>query len=398
MEARAELGSAGARRESAAAELKLASDALTRSALLTGEEDCPLCGQALGDAFAKVQSHREAELEAAQARLTASDEALARRQQQRTGTSAQMARLSAEVAAARQALAAWEQACARRETAAVRLTTGFEALAKHDAALAAALGPAPGPETVSPALEVAREELSACKHAAEEASRLRGRLERRPQAELALDQARDRVAGASSLLEALRSKVQRPRFRTGSPDRGTRSPERGRSSRQGGRLGGSLGPFERYQGAGAGRRRSQALCRGRGPARSPRGARVGIGPPGSYRRAAQRVPQQRRGIRRATPGCSGGRAVRASSPTTSTTASKSTPRPTGYRSATAGCPTTSNAFPVQRWTSPTWPSAWLSASTCGSSPGAPSGYWCWTRYSARWTKSAGRGCCWPWNA
>ncbi len=208
MEARAELGSASARREAAAAELKVASDALTRSALLTGEEDCPLCGQALGDAFAKVQSHREAELEAAQARLKASDEALKTATSAAAGTSSQMARLSAEVATARQAFAAWEQSCARRETAAARLATGFEALAKHDAAVAAALGPAPIPETVSTALEAARKELSASKHAAEEASRLRGRLERRPQAELALDQARERVAGASALLEDLRTKVR----------------------------------------------------------------------------------------------------------------------------------------------------------------------------------------------
>jgi DNA repair protein SbcC/Rad50 len=208
MEARAELGSASARREAAAAELKIASDALTRSALLTGEEDCPLCGQALGDAFARVQWHREAELEAARARLRASDEALTTATAAAAGTSAQMARFSADVAAARQAFAAREQSCARRETAAVRLATGFEALAKHDAAVAAALGPAAGPETISTALETARKEVSACKHAAEEASRLRGRLERRPQAELALDQARERVAGASALLEALRSKVR----------------------------------------------------------------------------------------------------------------------------------------------------------------------------------------------
>ncbi|HUC15026.1 MAG TPA: SMC family ATPase [Acidimicrobiales bacterium] len=208
MEARAELGSAGARREAAAAELKVASDALTRSALLSGEEDCPLCGQALGDAFAMVQSHREAELEAAQLRLEGSDEALAAARAAAEGASAQMARLSAEVATARQALAAWEQARARRETAGLRLTTSLEALAEHDALLAKSLGPAPGPEAVSMALEAARKELTVCKQAAEEASRLRGRLERRPQAELALNQARDRVAGASSLLEALRSKVR----------------------------------------------------------------------------------------------------------------------------------------------------------------------------------------------
>jgi exonuclease SbcC len=208
MEARAELGSAGARRESAAAQLKVASEAVTRSVRLSGEEDCPVCGQALGDAFARVQSHREAELEAAQVRLEVSETALAEATAAAEGASAQMARLSAEVTAARQALAAWEQARAHRETAALRLTTGLEALAKDDATLAAALGPAPGPGAVSAALEVARKELSACKHAAEEASRLRGRLERRPQAELALNQARERAASTSLLVEDLRSKVR----------------------------------------------------------------------------------------------------------------------------------------------------------------------------------------------
>ena len=208
MEARAELGSAGARRESAASLLKVASEALTKSTHLSGAEDCPLCGQALGDAFAKVQSHREAEAETAQVRLDASTAALVEATAAAEGGLAQLARLNAEVAATRQALAAWEQSQARRETAALRLTTGLEALAKGDSALAKTFGPAPGPETVSAALEVARKELSACKHAAGEANRLRGRLERRPQAELALNLARERVAGTSSLLEDLRSKVR----------------------------------------------------------------------------------------------------------------------------------------------------------------------------------------------
>jgi exonuclease SbcC len=208
MEARAELGSAGARRESAAAQLKVASEALARSALLSGEEDCPLCGQALGDAFAKVQSHREAEVEAAQMLVEASEAAFAEATAAADGASAQMARLSAETTAARLALGAWEQARARRETAALRLATALDVLASDDAVLATGLGVSPGPEAVSTALEVARKELSACKHAAQEASRLRGRLERRPQAELALAQARERVASTSVLVEDLRSRVR----------------------------------------------------------------------------------------------------------------------------------------------------------------------------------------------
>ena len=75
--ARSELGSADARRQSAASELKSAKEARARSSSLSGTEDCPLCGQPLGDAFASVQAHREQELEAAQGRLATSERAFA---------------------------------------------------------------------------------------------------------------------------------------------------------------------------------------------------------------------------------------------------------------------------------------------------------------------------------
>src|SRR5207237_6814543 len=42
-----------------------------RAAQLSGEEDCPLCGQALGAAFEQVQCHRSQELATAEARVTA---------------------------------------------------------------------------------------------------------------------------------------------------------------------------------------------------------------------------------------------------------------------------------------------------------------------------------------
>ncbi|MDQ4090723.1 MAG: AAA family ATPase, partial [Actinomycetota bacterium] len=46
-----------------------AAEAVTRSSALTGEGDCPLCGQALGDAFEAVQAHRAAELAEIETRL-----------------------------------------------------------------------------------------------------------------------------------------------------------------------------------------------------------------------------------------------------------------------------------------------------------------------------------------
>ena len=39
-----------------------AREAVMRSSTLTGEGACPLCGQALGDAFEEVQAHRKADL------------------------------------------------------------------------------------------------------------------------------------------------------------------------------------------------------------------------------------------------------------------------------------------------------------------------------------------------
>ena len=58
------------------------------------------------------------------------------------------------------------------------------------------------------ALDDATKALAAARRAADEASRLQGRLERRPQAELALADAEERSATASSLVETLRSKVK----------------------------------------------------------------------------------------------------------------------------------------------------------------------------------------------
>lgn len=208
MSARSELGSAEAKRQSAATELERANEALGKSAQLSGEADCPLCGQALGDAFAKVQAHREAELEAAERHLATSEEALKRASATAEGALAHLARVNAEVIAARQARAAWDQAYAHREAAALRLASALGVLAENDEALAAAFGPAPAPGAVPAALAAASKELSACRRAGEEASRLRGRLERRPQAEVALSKAKDSVATASSVLEALRSKVR----------------------------------------------------------------------------------------------------------------------------------------------------------------------------------------------
>ena len=141
--ARSELGSAEARRQSAAGELKSAKEARARSSSLSGTEDCPLCGQPLGDAFASVQAHREQELEAAQSRLVISERAFAGATKSAEEALAVLKRAGDEATAARQKQAAYEQARAAREAASKRLATASDALADGDEALVLVVGPTP---------------------------------------------------------------------------------------------------------------------------------------------------------------------------------------------------------------------------------------------------------------
>ena len=208
LSARSDLGSAEATRQAAAADLKNAQEARAKSTSLSGAEDCPLCGQPLGEAFASVQAHRDREVEAAQERLSTCQRALAQASGTAASALATLQRLGDEVSSARQARAAWEQARTAREAGSRRLATAFQALTESDQAVALVIGPAPAASTVAEALEDAAGRLAASKRAAEEASRLLGRLERRPQAERALADAEERSVTAASLLETLRSKVK----------------------------------------------------------------------------------------------------------------------------------------------------------------------------------------------
>jgi exonuclease SbcC len=208
MAARSDLGSAQAWRGSAAADLARAQDALSKSSSLSGDEDCPLCGQALGEAFGQVQAHRAAEVEAARQGLAAADEALAQAGAAAEAALAGLKRLSEGTAAARQALFEWQQVSHRRSAAADRLAAAISALGETGDALGVAVEAVPAPGEIAAVLGPAQAALNACRQAADEASRLRGRLERRPQAELSLSQARDRAEPAASLLAVLRAKVK----------------------------------------------------------------------------------------------------------------------------------------------------------------------------------------------
>jgi DNA repair protein SbcC/Rad50 len=161
------------------------------SAQLSGEGDCPLCGQALGEAFEKVQAHRAAELRQAA-------EAVQALRSEQAGLET-MARASASRAReaedalkrSRVAWTAYEQHRARHQAAEEALAEATEVLG----------GPVSEAEAEALVAEVARR-----REAARQCQRIEGRLERRPAAEKALESARSRVTHAAGRLDVLREK------------------------------------------------------------------------------------------------------------------------------------------------------------------------------------------------
>ncbi len=168
-----------------------------RSLTLSGEADCPVCGQSLGEAFEQVQAHRRQELEAARASVAALERdqvAAARQAEESAAADRELAR---RLEATRQAWATYEKAAERRQAA----------LEAHAGALAAAVAimgrePAPGEEA-----DLARS-VAEGRAADRECGVLRGRLERRPAAESELAAEKERLATLDSELQNLRDKVR----------------------------------------------------------------------------------------------------------------------------------------------------------------------------------------------
>ena len=168
------------------------------SAELSGEGACPLCGQALGEAFEKVQAHRDAELhQAAEAVLALGAE---RAELERTAQASSARAREAENALA-QSRAAWtahEQHRARRQDAEEALARAVELLG----------GPVSQEER-----EVLPADVAHRREAARQCQRIEGRLERRPDAEKALESARSRLTHAAGRLDVLREKRRSLGFR-----------------------------------------------------------------------------------------------------------------------------------------------------------------------------------------
>ena len=173
--------------------VSLAEDAVTRSEALSGEGDCPLCGQALGDAFEQVQSHRARELAEARTRL----EALETEHKAATKRAA-AAKEDAEqlVRSLKERQAAWKA----YDASAARRAESVAVLEQARAAL----GRTPEPGEA----ERLTADVRSRREAADEASRLAGRLERRAVAERDLETEKSRLAAATGQLETLRDKVK----------------------------------------------------------------------------------------------------------------------------------------------------------------------------------------------
>jgi exonuclease SbcC len=200
--ARDELAAVAARVESAEQDLHRARQAAERSGDLSGEGDCPLCGQELGDAFAAVQAHRRAEVAEAEDRLaslTVQRGAAASRAREAAG------RLEVAERALRQAesaRSAWEVAAGRRaevQDAVAQAAKAVEVLADEV--------PVSLPERVA-ALETAESALRAGRAAAAEAAGLRGRLERRPVVTARVVAATAEREAAIDRVEGLRRRVR----------------------------------------------------------------------------------------------------------------------------------------------------------------------------------------------
>ena len=182
----------------ARAELERARKAASSSAALSGEADCPMCGQALGDAFGQVQEHRAAEVAASEDRVAALDRRRAELAPAVDTARASARALAAGLAEAREAWVQAEQARARRAAA-------EGALAEARAALGRPFRPGEVDELAATVAERRR--------AAKEAARLQAHLERAPVLAAQHEAETARLAGFAASLEALRAEAKSLGFR-----------------------------------------------------------------------------------------------------------------------------------------------------------------------------------------
>jgi DNA repair protein SbcC/Rad50 len=201
-DARSTLASIAGQVDAVSQELVRAKARAERSAGLSHEADCPLCGQPLGAAFEQVQAHRADEVAEAESRM-AQLEAARRRQAASVSDAAGAVDHETNVRRQlQQARAGWERATARRTDAEGRVADAWAALRAGFPEFL------PAGRSIGEAVGVLHRELLVRREAAREADRLRGRLERRPAVIGQLTEARARVDDVTGRVTTLRDKVK----------------------------------------------------------------------------------------------------------------------------------------------------------------------------------------------
>ena len=194
--------------EAATGDVARARDLLQRSEGLTGEADCPVCGQALGSAFETVQAHRAEELEQSVQRhaeiagqLRAAD-LRARESEDRLDEAVK------STEAARVARTAWEQASSRRAEASAALASAWTKVLEGSPAdrQRPALPPMAG--QLESEVSDFRRRVEDMRAARATADRLRGRLDRRPALEESLGESTRRAAASEEMVEHLRGRLR----------------------------------------------------------------------------------------------------------------------------------------------------------------------------------------------
>ncbi len=235
---RVELSASSLREEAAAAvallraaeaEVTRAGQALERSVSLSGEGECPTCGQSLGDAFETVQEHRRSDLRQAEAHR-AELQARARDLQQAADSARDLAsETSQRVAEQRSRIATWEQADRRRFEALEEARRAWQRVLYIGARLwlvpgyvAGDDGPdgeCPPAPVLHQAVATGRAEVERKRSAANEMHMIRGRLEARRGLEQAMAEALQQSESAKGRVETLRDKVRTLGFRKEDLDR-----------------------------------------------------------------------------------------------------------------------------------------------------------------------------------
>ena len=212
---RQDMAAAAALLRAAEADVARAEQAAARGSSLAGEGDCPTCGQPLGDAFETVQSHRAAELTAAQERVAELATRSRRISDESGRANAEAADLQRKQAQARERVLQWQHAEQRRlEAEQVRVDAWRQAREAGAARLFPGTeGVGPGHADLVGGVERVRSEFRRKRDAAGEASGIRARLEARPRTERALETAREQLDSAVSRVEVLREKVRSLDFR-----------------------------------------------------------------------------------------------------------------------------------------------------------------------------------------